>query len=181
MSRAWLLDRLRAHRPYDEEEAHMLRDMIAFVEREERFASRDTPAGHVTGSAWVVDRGRGHVLLVHHAALDRWFQPGGHVEEGETAFGAAWREAREEPGIRAITPLDEAVFDVDIHPIPARGSVPGHLHYDVRFLFEADRDEPCRASAESKSVEWAPLEEASVRNPDPSILRMAVKIARRAP
>ena len=34
--------------------------------------------GQVTGSAWIVDPGHTQTLLVHHAKLNKWVQPGGH-------------------------------------------------------------------------------------------------------
>ena len=40
---------------------------------------RETPAGHVTGSAWLVNRAGTHVLLTHHRKLGRWLQLGGHA------------------------------------------------------------------------------------------------------
>ena len=38
------------------------------------------------------------------------------------------------------TPLDNAIFDIDVHRIPARGREPAHFHFDVRFLVQAKHD-----------------------------------------
>jgi 8-oxo-dGTP pyrophosphatase MutT (NUDIX family) len=75
-------------------------------------------------------------LLVFHRKLDRWLQPGGHVEDGDASvFHTALREVREETGLSALTaPIGDAILDLDIHAIPEFGAEPAHVHYDVRFL-----------------------------------------------
>ena len=69
-----------------------------------------------------------------------WLQPGGHVEpEDDSTFAAAVREATEETGLRRFrTPIGEAILDLDVHAIPAHGSEPAHLHFDVRHLLVAE-------------------------------------------
>ena len=99
--------------------------------------------GHLTASAWVVDRSRSHAALVHHRKLNLWLQPGGHVEDTDSSWrAAAQREVTEETGLeRFIHHADDAkLFDVDVHTIPARLNEPAHFHYDLRFLFVADVD-----------------------------------------
>ncbi len=105
--------------------------------------SRATLAGHLTASAWVLDRTRKHAAMIHHRKLGRWLQPGGHIEDDDASWrAAAQREVTEEIGLRAFiaVPDAEQLFDVDVHPIPARSDVPAHFHYDLRFLFVADVD-----------------------------------------
>jgi hypothetical protein len=74
--------------------------------------------------------------------------------------------------IRAVS---EEIFDVDIHAIPARGSEPEHLHYDVRFMLEADRDAPLAVSEESRSLAWVPVGRIAQFNPEVSIVRLVAK------
>ena len=52
----------------------------------------------------------------------------------ENVLNVALREAEEETGLKHFKLLQEEIFDLDIHPIPARGDFPDHLHYDIRFL-----------------------------------------------
>lgn len=132
--------------------------------------------GHLTGSAWIVDRSRKFVLLTHHAKLNRWLQPGGHADGHENIFTVAVREAEEETGLKNFI-RHMSLFDVDIHTIPARKDFPEHLHYDVRFLLETDRDHSLKLSDESHALAWVPIEELAAKTENNiSMLRMADKV-----
>lgn len=118
-------------------------NVLNFIAGESRPWSRATLAGHLTASAWVLDRTRMHAVLIHHRKLHRWLQPGGHVDDDDRSFrDAARREVTEETGLaHFIEPSgDDDLFDVDVHRIPARKDEPAHFHYDLRFLFVADVD-----------------------------------------
>ncbi len=177
-ARQALLEALSRYRALDGEEAEMAGRLQRFVEAHPDCLRRSQQAGHVTGSAWIVDRERAHVLLTHHRALNRWLQLGGHGEGESSVLLTALREAREESGLQEITPLSTDIFDLDVHPIPARGAEPAHFHYDVRYLLEADRAWPLVVTAESKELAWVPVEEVPRLNPEASMLRLAAKSRR---
>ena len=114
-------------------EDDLRRRILQFCNEHEDALYRTCVEGHLTGSAVVVDTSRRATLLVHHAKLDRWLQPGGHADgEGDLAQ-VALREATEETGIADLEVVTPAI-SVDIHEIPTRGSEVRHLHLDVRFL-----------------------------------------------
>ena len=98
------------------------------------------------------------MLLLHHRKLDRWLQPGGHGDPGETTGEeVALREAFEESGIAglALHPTAPRPLDVDVHDIPARGDEPAHEHLDLRYLVRAP--EGARVSpalAELHEIRW---------------------------
>lgn len=177
MNRTELLRQLRAHSPFDACEREKLERILDFVKGNEACFDRNLRAGHLTGSAWVIDQDRSHALLTHHARLDVWVQLGGHVEDDPDMLGAAWREAREESGLINVRPVLDHIFDVDVHEIPANPKEPAHLHYDIRFLFEADREAPLAITAESKSLRWIALDEITEITREESVLRMARKTA----
>ncbi len=136
---------------------------------------RDHLPGHITGSTWVVNGQRSKVVLLHHVNLKRWLQPGGHADGDEHVLRVALRELEEETGLRSVKLIFPGIFDLDIHPIPARKSFPDHFHYDVRFFLEADDQEQIIVSEESLDVKWIPLDEVNSITDNISILRMVEK------
>ena len=175
MHRSPLKNKLSEHRPYNNEEQQMLEQIVQFVTAQPDCFERHLSMGHITGSAWIVDLERSHALLTHHRKLDRWLQLGGHSDGDPDTLNVALREGREESGLDSIHPVSDAIFDVDVHLIPARKSEPDHFHYDVRFLLEADRKQPLVISAESNDLAWVPLDKIAALAPDASILRMLAK------
>ena len=166
---------LRAHRPADAlEEAHV-RAVTELLEQAEEPGARDHwRPGHLTASAFVLSPSGAEVLLVHHAKLQRWLQPGGHVEPGDLSLvAAARREVREETG--AVELDGAALLDVDVHRIPARRDEPAHDHHDLRFLFRA-RSREVEAGDGVTAARWVPLDE--VDEPDESLQRALRKLRR---
>lgn len=147
-----------------------------FVSSYENCFERTLLIGHVTGSAWIVDRDRTHVLLTHHRKLDKWLQLGGHADGDADVLRVAMREAGEESGLASLQPVHRNIFDVDIHLIPARKTEPEHFHYDVRYALEADRAEPIRVSDESHDLRWVPVAEVHRLTEEESVLRMVRKM-----
>lgn len=152
--------------------------LAEFVSTYENCFERTLLIGHVTGSAWIVDRDRTHVLLTHHRKLDKWLQLGGHADGDSDVLRVAMREAEEESGLTTLQPVHREIFDVDIHLIPLRKTEPEHFHYDVRYALEADRAEPIRVSDESHDLRWVPVDEVAGLTAEESVLRMVRKMGR---
>jgi len=156
---------LRAHRPSDElERSHVERCLACDAFDRER-------EGHFTASAFVTHGDE--VLLIHHAKLQRWLQPGGHLEAGDLSFAdAARREVLEETGVSEVD--DSGLLDVDVHRIPARGEIAAHDHHDLRFHFQA-RVRAVSAGDGVTDARWVPLDEVEG---DESLLRAIRKLRR---
>lgn len=145
-----------------------------FLEANVRCFERDCWAGHITGSAWLVNGAGTHVLLTHHRKLDRWLQLGGHSDGDVDPLAVAMREAREESGLD-VEPVWTRVFDLDVHEIPARGADPAHFHFDVRFALRATDSEVFAVSPESHDLAWVAIADIRAFTSEPSMLRMAAK------
>ncbi len=172
-----LLERLAQYQPFDATEAQHLAAMRAFASTHTDCCERSCVAGHVTASAWILAPDRRQVLLVQHKKLNRWLQPGGHLEQDADIVAAAMREAREESGLQDLRLLSDAIFDLDVHPIPARGTEAAHHHHDVRFLLQADSLAHC-VREESHALAWVALDQLADYTSSASILRMAAKTPR---
>jgi 8-oxo-dGTP pyrophosphatase MutT (NUDIX family) len=125
--------------------------------------------GHLTGSAMVVDPGSGRFLLMLHAKLGRWFQPGGHADGDGNLPGVAWREATEETGLDGLQVAVPAV-DLDIHEVgPPHGQ---HLHLDVRYLVVAPPGAVPVGNHESLDLRRATYDELPAYGVDDGLLRV---------
>ncbi len=175
MHRNPLLSLLERHNAVDAAEQMMTQATIEFVKHHPTCFYRSLLSGHITGSAWIVSPNRQHVLLIHHRKLDRWLQPGGHADGDPDVASVALREAQEETGLMSLRMINDAIFDVDVHEIPRRNDVPTHLHYDIRFLLEANPDEEFGNSEEIKNIRWFSLKEAEQVVDSESIYRILRK------
>ena len=158
--------------------------MQQFLEllKDQRAYHRDHLPGHITGSAWIVNEDRTKTLLIHHAKLKRWLQPGGHADGEHDILNVARREAEEETGLKQLKVVRTEIFDLDIHPIPTRSDFTQHLHFDVRYLFEATEEEGLIISDESTDLKWFDLdllESLTINNS--SIMRMVYKTNHKYP
>ncbi|NLW97519.1 NUDIX hydrolase [Luteimonas wenzhouensis] len=134
---------------------------------------RERLEGHFTASAWLVDRTGSRTLLTHHRKLGRWLQPGGHADGDRDLARVALREAQEESGLHGLR-VEPAIFDLDRHWIPEHRGVPGHWHYDVRYVVRAGDDEDFVVGEESLALAWRGIQAvAADAGADPSLRRMA--------
>jgi len=171
-----LLDDYLARFPH---EAPMVARVQALVRAHANCFERGCVPGHITGGAWITSPDGAQCVLLHHAKLDRWLQPGGHSDGDPHPERVAQREAEEETGLASLQRFDPGgalqVFDVDVHAIPARGDEPAHEHHDIRFLFTADPNEPPVCSDESHDLRWLAVDALTDFTTEESVLRLARK------
>lgn len=182
-----LRELLQRYNPFDQHEAQMQAQLMRFLDNTSTHSSdafgrglagAAPDWGHITGSAWIVSHDGSYTVLVHHAKLDKWVQPGGHCDGEADVLAVAVREAQEETGL-TVTPVGGDIFDIDVHRIPEYWNTPEHWHFDVRFLLQAEEQSAPQVSAESRAVRWVSLEEAAQLNSSQSITRMIVKTRHR--
>jgi 8-oxo-dGTP pyrophosphatase MutT (NUDIX family) len=158
------------------EERATIPRFIALLQKPNPADRHDFTPGHLTASAVVLSP-KNELLLIEHAKLKRWLQPGGHVEPGEFDLRqSARRELLEETALDLPETAFE-LFDLDIHEIPAiAGKHPAHLHYDLRYLANSPtRDLPPNA-VDACNARWFSAEQLKSIDLDPGIQRMIRKL-----
>lgn len=166
---------LNAYTPKNQEEVKAKERIKEFITAHPNCFLRSNLAGHLTASAWILSPCKTKALLTHHKKIGSWIQLGGHAD-GEIDLGAvALKEAHEESGILDLVFLNHGVFDVDVHYIEPYKEVPGHYHYDVRFLLMA-LHENFVISDESHALAWVFVDELIYKKAvSETIQRMAKK------
>ena len=87
----------------------------------------------------------------------------------------ALKEAEEESGLVDLS-VEGDIFDLDRHWIPERRGIPGHWHYDVRYVVHAGPDEGYVVSDESHDLAWRDIAAIAVDpGAEESLRRMASK------
>ncbi len=112
-----------------------------------------------TASAFVVRNEE--VLLIDHRQLDKWVQPGGHIESRETPDEAARREVYEETGFEIkLQPANRSSqnfgysenlptpFRINLHQVHA-----GHWHVDFSYLAVPTESDP-NTTNEHRGQRW---------------------------
>ena len=138
-----------------ERDSERERILSLLTEHGAALADRTTMPGHLTGSALVVNNAGTHVLLLFHAKLQRWLQPGGHADGDHELAAVALREATEETGMEGLAVLLPAV-DLDIHRIPARG----------------DMESIANKNHESEALRWVTPQELAELTDESGLVRL---------
>jgi len=157
--------------PPDHEEAR--HRILAFMAEHPDALDRTCPEGHLTGSALVVDPASLRTLLLFHAKVQRWLQPGGHADGDGDLAHVALREATEETGMAGLRVVTPAI-DLDVHRFhDARLRDPDHLHLDVRHLVLVPPGSVVATNHESEAHAWVTEAELPGYDVDAGTVRMA--------
>lgn len=175
MSREQIIRQLQVYESRWRDESETIRRFVEYVSSNANCCDRQLLTGHLTGSAWVVNQAGTHVLLTHHKKLRKWVQLGGHADGDTDLLRVARREVEEESGLKSVVPVCESLFDIDVHSIPKRGTVPAHLHWDLRYAMRATGNEAYTVSEESNDLAWVEIKSIRSVTEEESVLRMAAK------
>lgn len=176
-----LTDLANYSRCWPEDSQETLQRYRGFVESTPDCCERSHADGHCTGSAFLSCPRGERVLLLFHPHLKRWLQPGGHADGNFDLLDVARREAEEETGLTDLLAyssggLSRVPFDLDIHPIPARGVEKEHFHYDLRFLFLANPETKLVPETPQLQLAWLDLDKVEKLTDEESVLRMVRKL-----
>ncbi len=175
MHRQTLLSLIQNYRKHYPAETETIDRLVSFIQANANCFDRQLASGHITGSAWLVNHTGAAVLFTHHRKLNRWLQLGGHADNCSDVLAVAMREAYEESGLKAIRPVSEEIFDIDIHLIPERKQEKAHYHYDIRFALQVVGSEKYQVSDESHALSWVPISDLALLTVEESMARMKQK------
>ena len=149
---------------YPEEDLSKLQLLLEHnKDNESNLFNRKNFEGHITARGFIYSLNDYKLLLLEHKALNKFLQPGGHVENVDNEIiDSARREILEETGLSDLKNISieddiNIPFDINSHFIPAneKKAEDGHYHHDFRFLFVVDKEEDVKLdSNESNDYKW---------------------------
>jgi ADP-ribose pyrophosphatase YjhB (NUDIX family) len=167
-----LIRQLAAYTPYNEQEARDRETILHMLETREDIFLRENLLAHMTSSAWVQDFEHRHILMAYHNIYQSWAWLGGHADGNEDLLQVAIKEVKEESGIRNVRPVTDHIFSIEVLTVDGHEKkgiyVPSHLHLNITYLLEADREESVQVKAdENSAVGWFTPPEAVEKSCEP--------------
>lgn len=161
-----LINDIKKYVPYNEQEAKDKGLILNAFSNFNNLLTRENKAMHITSSGYVINKNRNKVLMIYHKIYNSWAWTGGHADGDADLLHVAIKEAKEETGLKNITPIINDIFSLDVLTVDGHiknGSyVSSHLHLNVSYLLEADEyDNLIVNEEETEGVCWLPINELS--------------------
>ena len=150
--------------PYDEKEAEEKDTMLKFIKDNDDVLTRNNKIAHFTTSAWIFNKDKTKVLMIHHNIYNSWAWIGGHADGDDDLRHVVLKEIEEETGLTNVKFLSDDIYSLHIVTVDnhmKRGKYVGsHLHMDVEFVLEADEEDSVRIKEDENSgVKWINIED----------------------
>ena len=170
--REQLIRQIESYKPFNEQEAHDRKVILQSLREVPDIFFRTNPIAHMSASAWVINKEHNQVLMCWHNIYKSWSWLGGHADGNEDLLQVAIKEVKEESGIRNVRPVTDHIFSIEVLTVDGHEKkgiyVPSHLHLNITYLLEADREESVQVKAdENSAVGWFTPSEAVEKSTEP--------------
>ena len=168
------IEELRRYCPQNEQEEADRETIFAYIRPfPDTLLTRKNIFAHMTASSMIFNAASDKVLMIYHNIFRSWSLTGGHADGERDLYQTAFREAREETGIRTLSQIGGGLAAVDVIPVwghVKRGQyVSAHQHLNFTYLLRAEEKEALRIKEDENSrVGWLPVSrlEEFVSEPD---------------
>ncbi len=172
MNKEGIVREIKEYFPVNEQEMKDKELILRWIQENEDAFLRTNAIGHVTVSAWVVNKEHDKVLMVYHNIYDSWSWLGGHADGETDLLSVALREVKEEAGVMNIKPISSDILSLEVLTVDGHEKkgeyVSSHLHFNVTCLLEGDSDEAVVVKPdENSAVSWFDFEEAIEKSSEP--------------
>ena len=162
-----LLEPITSYAPYNEQEKKDKEVILYCTKVFEDVLTRKNEVAHITSSAFVVNKAKDKVLMIHHNIYNSWSWIGGHADGEEDLLAVAMKELKEETGVKNIHPVSSNIFSLDVLTVLGHRKggnyVSPHLHLSITYLIEADENDLLRVKEDENSgVSWLALDKFTV-------------------
>ena len=170
------IEKIKEYIPYNEQEHSDKALIVNCIDKYDNILSRENTLAHITSSGYIVNKNRTKVLMIYHNIYQSWAWTGGHADGDCDLLHVAIKEAKEETGLKNVTPVLDDIFGLDVLTVNGhikRGQyVSSHLHLSIAYLLEADEDDLLIVNEEVTSgVKWLPINELHIHCNEPYIVK----------
>ena len=157
-----LKENIEKFTPYNEQEEVEKKVMLKYIDDFDDVLTRQNEYGHFTSSSFILNKERTKILMIYHKIYNSWAWTGGHSDGDSDLLYVAMKEAKEETGIKNVTPISKDIYSLEIINVNGhekRGKyVASHVHLNVTYLLEADENEAIHIKEDENSgVKWVPI------------------------
>ncbi|MBM6839461.1 NUDIX hydrolase, partial [Clostridium saudiense] len=110
---SWI-NNIKEYTPYNEQEAKDKELILSAISNFDNLLTRENPVMHITSSGYVVNKSRDKVLMIYHKIYNSWAWTGGHADGDDDLLYVSIKEAKEETGIKNVTPVVDDIFSLDV-------------------------------------------------------------------
>ena len=170
----WIED-IKNYKPYNEQEAKDKDLILKCINLHDDILTRENTIAHITSSGYIVNKSRTKVLMIYHNIYKSWAWTGGHADGDSDLLHVAIKEAKEETGLKNVTPVMTNILGLDVLNVNGhikKGKyVSSHLHLSVAYLLEANEEDKLIVNEEETSgVKWLPINELDIHCNEPYII-----------
>lgn len=157
---------IKSYIPYNEQEQKDKEMILYYMNKFDDILTRNNEIAHLTSSAFVLNKTRDKVLMIHHNIYNSWAWTGWHADWEIDLLSVAIRETQEETWVNNISPISSDIFGIDILAVNwhvKKGKyVSSHLHLNTTYLLEADETEMLIIKEdENSNVKWIPIDQVN--------------------
>ena len=167
--------------PYNNEEEKDKEVMLKYLDTFNDVLTRNNEIGHFTSSCWIVNKEKTKVLMIYHNIYDSWAWAGGHADGDEDLLNVSIKEAKEETGLKTVTPLSNEIFSLEVLGVNGHIKngkyVSSHMHLNITYLLLADEKEDTHVKYDENSgVKWFELSKAVEVSNEPCMKKIYSKL-----
>lgn len=175
------IELITKYAPFNEQEQKDKEMILHCIDIFDDILTRENKIAHITSSAFIVNKNKDKVLMIHHNIYNSWSWTGGHADGDKDLLSVAIREAKEETGVKNVNSPTSEIFSLDILPVlghTKRGEyVSAHLHLSIAYLVEACEDELLIVKEDENSgVKWVPIDEVDTYSNEPHMQKVYNKV-----
>ena len=108
------IENIKNYEPYNEQELKDKDLILKCINLLDDILTRENTIAHITSSGYIVNKSRTKVVMIYHNIYKSWAWTGGHADGDSDLLHVALKEAKEETGLKNVTPVMTNILGLDV-------------------------------------------------------------------